>query len=177
MSELGLRQQGLHFRSLLKYGHDERQGLVTGSWHHPCGPPGVDYRSPVGPIGVLKVQGNHEFNLLRWRRRGAPMPDNECPARSLQSSLGYRFRVAIVLAVMAVQLSVNHSAPNYKHDAKLGVCWYFCPSEATVPPSHPAPRLQPHRPPSPSPTAPQPHVKYPHPAPHEIHVETLRCAL
>ncbi|CAJ1444559.1 unnamed protein product [Effrenium voratum] len=27
--------------------------------------------------GARAVQGNHEFNLLRWRKRGAPMPDPE----------------------------------------------------------------------------------------------------
>jgi len=26
---------------------------------------------------IAQVQGNHEYNLLRWRRRGAPLPDPE----------------------------------------------------------------------------------------------------
>ncbi|CAE7331682.1 apaH [Symbiodinium natans] len=28
-------------------------------------------------LGAAAVQGNHEFNLLSWRKRGAPLPDDQ----------------------------------------------------------------------------------------------------
>eukprot|EP00439_Symbiodinium_sp_Y106_P077011 s874_g16.t1 len=35
-------------------------------------------RDDLRSLGRLAwVQGNHEFNLLRWRQRGAPLPDNQ----------------------------------------------------------------------------------------------------
>jgi hypothetical protein len=32
---------------------------------------------------IAQVQGNHEYNLLRWRRRGAPLPD---PQKKIKES-------------------------------------------------------------------------------------------
>ena len=28
-------------------------------------------------LSMAEVQGNHEYNLLLWQRRGAPLPDPE----------------------------------------------------------------------------------------------------